>query len=272
MLISNWLVASYIEVAHFLKRVLRAMQLHGDSLLVLQGKITIFKESYLGHVQELLQIVGAGQGGDLLERQLLCSRTSQLMARVLQGMILAAAQVRYTCHALFGYIVVASMCAPSLRIPSTPDCAAMFFMHMIRMIGMHCTSHFDQLSTKYIIMTRPATWTADSTCHCSGLLCTEAPQTQNPTVTPCRYKPPLIHTHLPPFSAGPLAPCHTTLMSCQHQHVALLTPQLCGPRASGVPCKVPSHDVTIYLAVPAVAKLLPKVAACTLRYVTPLAT
>jgi hypothetical protein len=53
-----------------------------------QDKIVVFLRSYMdGGVKEVLQIVARSEGAEVLEQQLLCGKTSQLMARVLDAML-----------------------------------------------------------------------------------------------------------------------------------------------------------------------------------------
>jgi hypothetical protein len=53
-----------------------------------QGKAAIFQGGAMHSVKKLLQIVDRSEAPEVVERQLLCGKTSQLMARVLDGMLM----------------------------------------------------------------------------------------------------------------------------------------------------------------------------------------
>jgi hypothetical protein len=94
-------------------------------LLVPQTKVTIFAKSHMDHVQELLRIVGSSEEGEPLEKQLLCSQTSHLMARVLAAMMRTAVQVR-----LHPACVVAMCTQVSRYVPRTPEVLRSRMLHV----------------------------------------------------------------------------------------------------------------------------------------------
>jgi hypothetical protein len=56
---------------------------------MLQDKAIVFVRSFMdGGVKDVLQIVARSEGAEVLEQQLLCGKTSQLMALILDGMLM----------------------------------------------------------------------------------------------------------------------------------------------------------------------------------------
>jgi hypothetical protein len=86
------LPARIYTISNVVNNVPAGQQTGVDVTGMLQGKTVIFTKGCVDAIRSLLWIVTGSPEGEVLEKQLLCDRSSPLMATVLDGM-LAALQV-----------------------------------------------------------------------------------------------------------------------------------------------------------------------------------